>query len=112
MNWRDIPTRILLGNPGFEEVWSVVWRAADDKSWTKLKIHGKCYTETRQLHLDERLKHDPTELADTWYHELMHAAFMYWIDKRPRAFDSDLEEKAIRAVCPVLVRALLQSRGS
>jgi hypothetical protein len=100
---------MLLGPPTHEEVWAVVWRAADDATWVDVDRDGETDVATRVISLDERLKFNPTKLAEVWVHELMHVAFHYWRQGRPRAFGDKLEELAVSAAAPVLSLGLAQT---
>src|SRR5262245_43978570 len=64
MNWREIPSAVVIGR----NTWSVRWRSHDDADWARRgsDLLGLCEFQTRTIHLDERLKYNPTDLCVTW----------------------------------------------
>lgn len=111
MDWRTIPEKLYIGAPSREEAWIVRWREASDPRWVEEEADGLTEYEARTISLDERLKHDPSRLHTVWVHELCHAAFHYWRNRRPRVFGEKLEETVISALTPILSRALAQCGG-
>lgn len=74
------------------------------------RAHGLTDFDARTIELDERLRHDPSMLATTWSHELLHASLRY--AQLPRAtekvFTGKVEEDIVTAIAPVLSRAMAQ----
>lgn len=88
------------------------WASHDDNQLRRHRACGLCDANRKMIILDERLKADPTELEDTWKHELMHACLSYWTVRRPRKFDRRLEELVISVLTPMLIRAERSARIS
>ena len=109
-----IPASVTLAG----EVWLVVWRSNKDPSWRAYKAWGVTMPSERrkgkplardyagrpiagEIHLCDSLlnKCNADQLADTWLHELCHAALR---SMPGRGLKKDMEEKVVRWVAMVL----------